>query len=99
MESIRNVLKGSLGRALEGLAEMDRLQAAWPVACGPALAARGEIVSFEAGVVTVRVAGPAWLDQMRSMGAVLERELERIAGVPVRGIHFKATTGKGAERA
>ena len=89
MERMRDLLKHNLGRSLGGLSVADRLDAAWSVACGPAMAKRGEIVGFTGGIVEVQVEDSAWLDQMRSMGAILERELARIAGVEVAGIHFE----------
>src|ERR1700722_9653644 len=89
MDSMRDMLKKNLARSLEALPVADRLAAAWPVACGKAMADRGEIVGFENGVVEVEVRDAVWLDQMRSMGAVLERELAKIAGVKIAGIHFQ----------
>ena len=86
---MRHILQQSLGRSLEAMPELDRLQAAWPVACGKALAAQGDITAFTAGVVRVHVENDAWLDQMRSMGAVLERELAKIARVRVSGYTLK----------
>lgn len=88
MESMREVLRRSLGRSLEALPALDRLAAAWPVACGKAMASWGTIVSFEAGVVRVEVRDEVSLAQLRSMGGVLQNELARIAGVPVCAIHF-----------
>jgi hypothetical protein len=86
---MREMLKKNLARSLDGLIVMDRLTAAWPVACGKAMADRGEIVGFEHGVVEVLVEDTVWLDQMRSMGAVLQSELGKIAGVKIAGIHFE----------
>ena len=37
MEGMRGLLRGSLGRSLEAMQEVDRLAAAWPVACGSAM--------------------------------------------------------------
>ena len=89
MERMRDLLKRDLGHSLNGLSVADRLAAAWPVACGAAMAKRGEIVGFTDGIVEVQVQDAVWLDQMRSMGGVLERELARIADVKVAGIHFE----------
>jgi hypothetical protein len=78
--------------------EVDRLAAAWTVVCGAAMASRGEIVGFENGVVKVHVAGRAWMRQMESMRGVLEKELGKVAGVAVSGIHFEESSkikGKG----
>ena len=89
MDGMRDLLKKNLARTLERLPDADRLSAAWTLACGKAMADRGEIVSFAGGVVEVEVRDAAWLDQMRSMRAVLESELARIAGVRIVAIHFE----------
>lgn len=83
------MLRGTLGRSLKAMRPEDRLAAAWPVACGSAMAARGEVTSYEDGVVTVVVSDKEWMQQMRSMSSILERELAKIAGVKVTGIHFE----------
>ena len=89
MESMRDVLRHSLGRSLEAMEPLDRLAAAWPVACGRALAARGTLLSFADGVLRVRVDDDLWLKQLFSMRHMLESELSRIAAVKVTGIHFE----------
>ena len=94
MDSMREVLKKNMARSLDALPEADRLAAAWPVACGKAMADRGEIVGFDGGVVRIEVRDGVWLEQMRSMGAVLERELAKIAGVKIAGIHFEVKGSK-----
>ena len=81
MENMRELLRRSLGRSLDALPALDRLTAAWPVACGPALARRGVLTSFEAGVLHIEVADAAWMEQMLGMRAVLEHELARICQV------------------
>lgn len=93
MEAMRDVLRGTLGRSLRGISEEDRLAAAWTVACGCAMADRGRVVGFEAGVVRIEVADPTWLRQMISLHAVLEREMARISGLPVKGIDFRLQKG------
>jgi predicted nucleic acid-binding Zn ribbon protein len=102
MDSMREMLRKSLGRSLEALPEIDRLTAAWPVACGPALAAKGRIVGLANGIVRVEVMNSVWLEQLRSMQQALERELARIADVKLAGIHFEVKrperNGIGPER-
>jgi predicted nucleic acid-binding Zn ribbon protein len=85
---MREMLKGSLGRSLQALQEEDRLAAAWPVACGRAMAERGQVAAFENGVVRVEVEDGAWLRQLLSMRRQLAAELSRISGVTVTEIHF-----------
>jgi hypothetical protein len=89
MEAMRELLRGSLKRSLGGMREEDRLAAAWTVACGRAMAERGAVVGYAAGVVRVEVADAMWMRQMTSLGGVLEREMARISGVPVAAIHFE----------
>lgn len=89
MEGMRDLLKSSLRRSLGAMPDKDRLAAAWPVACGMALAERGVVVGYADGVVRVEVADGAWLRQMISMQAQLAGEMARIAGVKVAGIHFE----------
>ncbi len=89
MENMREMLRKNLGRSLQSLPELDRLTAAWPVACGSAMAANGEVAGYEDGLLCVVVKNSMWLEQMRSMQPVLERELARIAEVKLTGIHFE----------
>ena len=46
MEGMRELLRGSLGRSLQAMRPEDKLAAAWPVACGKAMAERGEVVGL-----------------------------------------------------
>jgi predicted nucleic acid-binding Zn ribbon protein len=89
MQGMRDLLKSSLRRSLGAMRDEDRLAAAWPVACGAALAERGRVVGYADGMVYVEVADGAWVRQMRSMQAYLAGELARIAGVKIVGIHFE----------
>ncbi len=89
MEAMRDVLRGNLARSLRGIGEEDRLAAAWSVACGRAMAERGTVVGYDAGVLRVQVADTIWMHQMVSLRTVLAREMAEIAGLPVATIHFE----------
>jgi Dna[CI] antecedent, DciA len=89
LEGMRDLLKGFLGRSLSGLSKEDRLAAAWPVACGKAMAERGTVVGYADGVVRVEVEEGVWLRQLMSMRGQLAGEMARIAGVTVSEIHFE----------
>jgi hypothetical protein len=96
MQRVRDVLRGSLARALSSLSDEDRLAAAWPVACGPVLAERAEVMGLDAeGVLHVRVLQPGWRDQFMQMRSALTEDLRRIAGVRLQAIHFE---GQGTKR-
>ncbi|MDE1176994.1 MAG: DciA family protein [Edaphobacter sp.] len=88
MDGIRDLLKSNLGRSLRALQAQDRLEAAWLVACGPALAEHGVVAGYADGLVEIEVDGDAWLEQLRSMRSELSSALGRIAALPVTGIHF-----------
>jgi Dna[CI] antecedent, DciA len=89
LEGMRDLLRGSLGRSLGALRDEDRLAAAWPVACGKAMAERGTIVGYADGVLRVQVDDGMWLRQLMSMRGQLAGEMTRIAGVKVSEIHFE----------
>jgi hypothetical protein len=89
MEAMREVLRASLGRSLRTMRDEDRLAAAWAVACGRAMAEHGTVVAYNAGVVRIEVVDAMWLQQMISLRGMLERDLARIAGLPVTAIRFE----------
>jgi|GEM_PF-1017540 len=90
MQGMRDLLRGSLGRSLRELPDEDRLAAAWPVACGSALAGHGEVRHLDPeGVLHVRVVGAEWMKQFLQVRSALANDLGRIAGVRLNGIHFE----------
>ena len=89
MEDMRTLLRGTLGRSLKAMRPEDKLAAAWPVACGKAMAERGTVVGYVDGEVWIEVEEGAWLQQMMSMQGQLAGQMGRIAGVKVSRIHFK----------
>jgi hypothetical protein len=90
MQRMRDVLRDSLARSLRDLPDEDRLAAAWPVACGPALASHAQVLHLDAEhVLHVRVSGPEWMQQFLHMRSALANDLGRIAGVRLSGIHFE----------
>lgn len=92
---MRDVLRSSLGRSLQTLPDEDRLAAAWPVACGPVLAERAEVMGLDAeGVLHVRVLEPGWREQFMQMRSKLTEGLRRIAGVRLQAIHFEGQDTK-----
>lgn len=90
MQAMREVLRGGLGRSLRTLSDEDRLAAAWVVACGPALAARAEVLGLDDDrVLHIRVLQPGWREQFAQMRAMLTDDLRKIAGVRLQAIHFE----------
>jgi hypothetical protein len=95
MEGMRELLRGQLRRSLQAMPETDRLAAAWPVVCGVAMAAHGEVFGYDQGVVHVQVSDGGWMHQMMSMQGQIAGELGRIAGVRVTAIHFEKKRFQG----
>lgn len=98
MEKMRDVLRHQLGRSLAGLSVLDRVEAAWPVACGRALAGRGKVVAVEDGIVEIDAEDELWLAQMISMRSALLGDLARVSGVRLTGIHFKSSHSRKGRR-
>lgn len=88
MESIRNMLRGSLARSLNHLSPVDRLAAAWPVAVGHSIASRSAVEGFQNDVCVVH-ADVQWIAHLEPMRENLRRQLEEVAHVKVRALHFK----------
>jgi Dna[CI] antecedent, DciA len=95
MEGMRDLMRGTLGRSLDSLSEVDRLAVAWPVVCGKVLAEHGTITGYGDGVVRIQVQDGTWLKQMMSMRGQLAGEMARIARVKVNEIHFEMTRNSG----
>jgi hypothetical protein len=89
MERMRDVLRGNLGRSLHAIQEGDRLAMAWEVACGHAMASHAKVVGYHEGLVRIEVENAVWMRQMIALRSVLEREMAKIAEMPVRGIEFE----------
>lgn len=90
MQRMRDVLRDSLGRSLRELSEEDRLAAAWPVACGSALAGQGQLLHLDPDrVLHILVASQLWMQQFLHMRSALANDLARISGVPLAALHFQ----------
>jgi hypothetical protein len=89
MQGMRELLRSLLGKSLGALAPVDKLAAAWPVACGRSMAEHGAVTSYADGRVVIEVTDATWLQQMLAMRSQLTSELRRIAGVELREIHFQ----------
>jgi hypothetical protein len=89
LEGMRDLVKASMARSLLALQDEDKLAAAWPVACGKAMAERGSVTGYVDGVVMLEVTDEVWLRQMMSMRTQLAGQMARIAGVKVNKIHFE----------
>lgn len=89
MEGMRSLLRSSLGRSLQSLDVLDRLAAAWPVACGKAMANHATVAEYADGVVRLEAVDEAWMREMMGMKQQLVHELARISGVPVREMRIE----------
>lgn len=84
MEGMRSLLRSSLGRSLQSLDELDRLAAAWPVACGTAMAGHATVTEYADGVMRLEAVDETWMREMMGMKQQLVHEMARISGVPVK---------------
>lgn len=67
------------------------VQAAWPQACGEAIAAASEPVSERQGTITIACSGGAWAQELEFMQDDLLTRLEPIVGEGrIAGLRFTA---------
>ncbi len=89
MQRMRDVIRGSLARSLRLLAEEDRIAAALPVVCGSVLASHCEVQRLdEKGKLHILIDSPEWMSPLLGMREMLQHDLQRVAGVPLSGVHF-----------
>jgi predicted nucleic acid-binding Zn ribbon protein len=74
-----------------------RVQAAWPQAAGPAVAAESEPVAERDGVVTVACRSAVWAQELELLrGELLERLNARLGdATPVVRLRFRSDLGGG----
>jgi predicted nucleic acid-binding Zn ribbon protein len=66
-----------------------RLWTFWDEAVGPTVAARAEPAAFRDGVLSVRVAGAAWMQELQFMKEELREQLNaRLGAALIRDIYF-----------
>ena len=97
MEAMRDLLRTTLGKSLASLTPLDRLATAWPIAAGHGIAERSAVTSLHDGAVTVTVADAGWQAQLRTIGAQLQGDLQRISRVPLTAILFVLPLAKPGE--
>jgi predicted nucleic acid-binding Zn ribbon protein len=67
------------------------VQAAWPQACGDAIASASEPVSERQGTVTIACASGAWAQELELMQDDLQTRLEQVLGEGrIGGLRFTA---------
>jgi predicted nucleic acid-binding Zn ribbon protein len=98
MQAMRELLRTTLARSLDGLLPLDRLSAAWPVATGHAVAERSSVTELSGTVATVTVVDANWLRQLRSTEEQLRAELARVSRVPLTDILFVLPAGADLPR-
>ncbi len=95
MEPIRSAMAAMAQQILAALEEPERVQAAWPMAAGHAVAKRTRAVSFTAGALAVAVPDKAWQQTLAQLRPQLRMQLTRLTGVPVADILFFVETKQG----
>ncbi len=88
MQHARGTLKKIFAQNVCAKAGDEAPKLAWPVACGGAVAANTEALSFIDGVLLVAVLDAVWRNQLQFMSQQYLAGLNQIAGKPVRSISF-----------
>lgn len=88
MQHARGTLKKIFAQNVCAKAGDEAPLLAWPVACGGAVAANTEALSFVDGVLVVAVPDAVWRNQLQFMSQQYLAGLQLIAGQKVRSISF-----------
>jgi hypothetical protein len=72
---------------------------AWPLACGPAVAARTSALDFVSGILRVRVPDSAWRRELQSLAAQYLAVINRYTSESVARIEFVLDADKNASGA
>jgi hypothetical protein len=83
-KGIEKVVAASVRRAPPGLGPV----LAWPISCGPAVAARTVALDFAQGILRVEVPDAGWRAELRSLAPQYLAVLNRYTGESVRRIEF-----------
>jgi hypothetical protein len=73
---------------LRQLPEVEALGSAWELVCGSSVAAKTEVVGFDAGVLTIRVPSREWRSELEAFRAHYLERLGQICPVKVRDLRF-----------
>ncbi|HEX4021809.1 MAG TPA: DciA family protein [Acidobacteriaceae bacterium] len=92
MEPIRNSVAEIANQILVGLDEPGRVEVAWPLAAGHAVAKRTRALSFTTGKLAIAVPDKAWQQQLAALRPQLRAHLTRLTGVAVADILFYIET-------
>ena len=101
MEHAGTTLENIVGDSLRRSPRERAAVAAWPVACGHAVAERTRAIDFAAGILRVEVPDAGWCAELKTLAPQYLAVLNRYVGGGVRRIEFVwITTGdKGARSA
>jgi predicted nucleic acid-binding Zn ribbon protein len=102
MEHAGTTLENIVGDSLRRSPRERAAVAAWPVACGHAVAERTRAIDFAAGILRVEVPDGSWCAELKRLAPQYLAVLNRYVGGGIRRIEFilqTTTGGKGARSA
>jgi len=90
MEHITQGLRPMLLRAMRKAPLADRLEMAWQITVGSAVASRTSIAGHHNGTLTISVPDRGWATQLESLSSEYLRELQQLVPEEVQALRFIA---------
>jgi len=98
MQSARQDLQSLTRRVLQGAAPEEAVSVAWPLVCGSVVAERAQAISFEAGVLRVRVPDRGWQSQLEAFSKQYVNKLSKLTGTAITTIRYEIAYRQTGER-
>jgi hypothetical protein len=88
MQSARNDLNSLAARVLKDAPAEEAVVLAWPLACGSAVAGRTQALSYQNGILHVRVPDRSWQSQLEDFSPHYKAKILQVTGVNVERIRY-----------
>ena len=98
MQSARQDLQSLTRRVLQGAAPEEAVSLTWPLVCGSVVAERAQAISFEAGVLRVRVPDRGWQSQLEAFSPQYLHKLSKLTGMGITTIRYEIAYSQAGER-
>jgi hypothetical protein len=88
MQSARNDLNSLAARVLKDAPAEEAVVLAWPLACGSAVAGRTEALSYQNGILQIRVPDRSWQSQLEDFSPHYKAKILQLTGIKIERIRY-----------
>jgi len=98
MQSARNDLNSLAARVLKDAPAEEAVVLAWALACGSAVADRTQALSYQNGILQVRVPDRSWRSQLEDFNPQYKARILLLTGITVERIRYDVDDEDYAKR-